>query len=99
MESFMEKTDDMPLWVYLAFSSIATRTGALWLIWICVLFTLYCVPWPRYFPDQTWVATLCLIKGWSWFAMMLPMTLWYGISLRWMDKNAKWAPKEVAPPE
>jgi hypothetical protein len=99
MESFMEKTDDMPLWVYLAFSSINTRRGALWLIWICVVFTLYCVPWPVYFSNQGWVVKICLIKSWSWFAMMLPMTLWYWISLRWMDIRSKWEDKQTNPPD
>jgi len=35
-----------------------------------------------------------LIKDWAWFAMMVPMTLWYWISLRWVDNNAGWADTE-----
>ena len=95
----MDKTDDMPLWVYLAFSSINTRRGALWLIGVCVASTLYCVPWPLYLTDQDWVAKIFLIKNWTWFAVMLPMTLWYWISLKWMDTRSKWEHKEITPPE
>jgi len=95
----MEKTDDMPLWVYLALSSVNTRRGALWLIGVCVASTLYCVPWPLYLTDQDWVAKIFLIKSWGWFAVMLPMTLWYWISLKWMDTRSKWEKKEVNPSE
>ncbi len=40
-ESFMENTGDIPLWVHLAFSSVSTRRAAMWLIWVCVVSTLY----------------------------------------------------------
>ncbi len=86
----MEKTDKPPLWVFLAFSSINTRKAALILIWSCVLFTLYCIPWVQFFPDEKWVATLFLIDDISWVIMMIPMVIWYLFSLRWMDKNQAW---------
>ena len=41
----MEKTSDMPIWVYLAFSSIEKRQTALLLIYACAAFALYCIPW------------------------------------------------------
>lgn len=86
----MKKTDNMPVWVYLAFSSIATRKGASLLIWSCVACTIYCIPWPMYFENGGWFVRICFIRNWSWFAMMVPMTLWYWLSLRWVDKNAEW---------
>lgn len=86
----MIKTDTTPLWVFLAFSSIETRKGALILIWSSLVFSLYCIPWANYFDGGGWVAKLFLIDDWSWFAMMLPMALWYWMSLRWVDKNLGW---------
>jgi hypothetical protein len=86
----MEKTDNMPFWVYLAFSSIATRKGALLLVWACVVFSIYCFPWPLYFASRDWVVKIFLIEDWSWFATMVPITVWYWISLRWIDNNPGW---------
>ncbi|ANE57584.1 hypothetical protein [Methylomonas sp. DH-1] len=86
----MQKTPNTPLWVFLALSSIETRRGALWLVWSSLLFTLYCVPWGHYFQGSAWVATMFLIEDWEWFAMMMPMTLWYWMSMRWVDKNGGW---------
>jgi len=86
----MEKKDNMPLWVFLAFSSINTRKGALILIWGCVVFSFYCIPWVKFFADQEWVRKIFLIDDWSWIAMMVPMVIWYCLSLRWVDKNAVW---------
>lgn len=87
----MEKTDNMPIWVYLAFSSITTRKGALWLILSSIAFTLYCIPWSILVTNPVWLTTLFLIDDWSWVAMMAPVTLWYLISLRWVDRNLGWA--------
>jgi hypothetical protein len=86
----MEKKDNTPLWVFLAFSSINTRKGALILIWSCIIFSLYCIPWSLFFSDQEWVAKIFLIDDWSWLAMMVPMIVWYWLSLRWVDKNTAW---------
>ena len=86
----MEKTDNMPIWVYFAFSSIATRKGALLMILSCVVFTIYCIPWSILIDSQSWMMKAFLINDWSWFAMMLPMTIWYWISLRWVDNNTGW---------
>ena len=55
-----------------------------------VLFTLYCVPWPQLVPLPGRLAGLFLVHGWSWFAMMIPITFWYWLSLRWADRNAAW---------
>ncbi len=86
----MEKKGNTPLWVFLAFSSINTRKGALILIWSCIVFSLYCIPWVKFFADQEWVGKIFLIDDWSWIAMMVPMVIWYWLSLRWVDKNAEW---------
>jgi hypothetical protein len=87
----MEKTDHMPLWVYLAFSSINTRKGALVLIASCAVFSLYCIPWAALFPGRDWIGKIFLIQDWSWVAMMLPITFWYWLSLKWMDGHDAWA--------
>jgi len=87
----MEKTDDIPLWVFLAFSSISTRKGALALTWASVVFSIYSIPWSLGFASQDWVAaTIFLIDDWSWLAFMVPITFWYWMSLRWIDNNSGW---------
>ena len=86
----MEKTNDMPIWVYLAFSSIEARRTALILIGASALFTLYCIPWVTLAEMPEWVGKVFRIDDWSWFAMMVPMTIWYWLALRWVDKNAGW---------
>ena len=86
----MEKTDNMPIWVYLAFSSIATRKAALLMIWASLAFSIYCIPWSQFLAGRDWVVKIFLIEDWSWFAMMAPITFWYWISLRWVDNNSKW---------
>jgi hypothetical protein len=42
-------------------------------------------------PGQAWLANVFLIDDWSWVLMMLPITLWYWLSLRWADANDGWA--------
>lgn len=91
----MTKTTNMPLWVFLAFSSIETRKGALILIGACALFSIYCLPWPLFFDSADWVAKIFLIEDWSWVAMMVPITLWYWLSLKWLDKNDGWESAEA----
>lgn len=87
----MDKTDNMPIWVFFAFSSINTRKTALLLTWACLLFSIYCIPWPVLFESQDWIGKIFLIDDWSWVAMMVPITLWYWLSLRWVDNNDGWA--------
>lgn len=85
----MSEAKKEPLWVQLAFSSIPSRKMAIVLIWSCILFSLYCLPWTT-FTDSETVASLFLIDDWSWAAMMLPICAWYILSLRWMDTNNAW---------
>jgi len=79
----------IPLWVFLAFSSIQKRNHALILIWACIIFSIYSLPWSTFINNDL-VATLFLIEDWSWIAMMLPICAWYILSLRWMDTNDSW---------
>ena len=79
----------MPLWVLLAFSSIQKRKHAIILIWASILFTLYCLPWVN-FTNNEIISSLFLIDDWSWIAMMVPISTWYILCLRWMDNNDGW---------
>lgn len=87
----MQKTKDMPLWVFLAFSSINSRKAAMWLIGACIIFGIYCIPWSNYFKTSAWIAKVFLIDDWSWVAMMVPITIWYWLSLKWIDNHSGWA--------
>lgn len=88
----MTKTKKTPIWVFLAFSAIETRKGALILIWASVAFSIYSLPWVLMFGDSIGELgkKILLIDDWSWIAMMVPITLWYIASLMWMDKNEGW---------
>ncbi len=85
----MSQKIKMPIWVLLAFSSIHKRKHALMLIWASVIFTLYCLPMAT-FVDSDIIKKLFLIDDWSWLAMMLPISIWYLLCLRWMDNNNAW---------
>jgi len=87
----VEKTDNMPIWVFLAYSAINTRKAALILIGACAIFTVYCIPWSSLFANPQWLGKLFRIEDWSWVLMMVPIMLWYWISLRWLDNNSGWA--------
>ena len=76
----------MPFWVLLAFSSIPKRKHAIMLIWVCIIFSLYCLPLVTFFDNEI-IAKLFLIDDWSWITMMIPICAWYILSLRWMDKK------------
>lgn len=91
----MERTKNMPIWVFLAFSSINTRKGALLLINACILFSIYCIPWSLLIPESGLVNSLFLIDDWSWLAMMVPIVFWYILSFKWIDKNSGWEHAEV----
>jgi hypothetical protein len=86
----VEKKETTPLWVFLAFSSINTRKGALILIWSCIIFSVYCIPWSLLYTEPAWIAKVFLIDDWSWLAMMIPMIIWYWLSLKWADKHSAW---------
>jgi len=86
----VQRSHNMPLWVYLAFSSIGTRKGALWLISVCIVFTLYCIPWRQVIPGQEWIKKIFLVDDWTWFVMMIPCVVWYWMSFKWIDNNATW---------
>lgn len=88
----MEKTRDMPTWVYFVVASIETRRTALMLVYVSAFFTFYCIPWAALFPGSDVVAKVFLIEDWSWFVTMVPITLWYWLAVKWVDKNVRWKP-------
>jgi hypothetical protein len=85
----MKQLDNTPLWVQLAWASVPTRKMAIWLIISCVVFAIYCVPWAR-FSANPLVAKLFWLHDWWWFASMIPLTIWYWLSLKWVDKHDGW---------
>ena len=86
----MEQRSPRPLWVDLVFSVIDKRKHALLLIGASALFTLYCVPWVKLIGPEHPVAGLLLADDWTWLALMIPVMVWYGLALRWMDKAGAW---------
>jgi hypothetical protein len=86
----MQKTDDMPLWVFFALSSIETRKTALLMILSNVIFSAYCIPWVSLYTESEWVAKIFLIEDWEWFAWSFPMTFWMWLSVKWVDKKQAW---------
>jgi len=89
MNDSTNNSKKMPLLVLLAFSSIQKRKHAIMLIWASLIFTFYCLPWVNFINHEV-VSTLFLIDDWSWIAMMIPICIWYILSLRWMDQNNAW---------
>ena len=87
----MKKRKNTPQWVYLAFATIETRRGALWMVWCNVLFSVYCIPWSQYIKDGSWIRKIFLVEGWLWFAVMVAITLWYWAALKWIDRNHAWS--------
>jgi hypothetical protein len=85
----MKQIDNTPLWVSLAWDSVPTRKIAMWIITSCVVFALYCVPWVKFSAHPT-VEKLFLIDDWWWSAPMIPLIIWYWISLKWVDKHNAW---------
>ena len=84
----MKQLDHTPLWVSLAWASVPTRNMAIWLIINCVVFAIYCVPWAQY-SSKPLVVKLFLFRDW-WFASMVSLTIWYWLSLKWVDKHDGW---------
>ena len=79
----MQRTSDMPLWVFLSLANINTRKGALILFGVCLAFSVACLPL-SYYQVVDWI-------DWSWAAIMFPYSLWYWLSIRWVDKHTGWA--------
>ena len=85
----MKQLDHTPLWVSLAWASVPSRKMAMWIIASCGLFAIYCVPWVMYSPNPL-VAKVFLLNDWWWFTSMIPLTIWYWLSLKWVDKHDAW---------
>ncbi len=74
----MERRDNMPLWVFLGLLNIESKKHALILVWSFVLLSIASIPLSYYMDD------------WSWAVMMIALTPWYWLSMRWVDKNSSW---------
>lgn len=85
----MKEIENTPLWVQLAWGNVGTRKLAMWMIFICIIFGFYCIPWTQY-TNHPLVAKLSLINDWSWALSMMPLTIWYWVAARWVDKHDGW---------
>lgn len=85
----MKVSETTPMWVQLAWGNVGARKIAVWMIVFCVLFMLYCIPWTQ-FSSHPVVAKLSLINDWYWAGSMLPLTIWYWLSLKWVDRHNAW---------
>lgn len=74
-----DNSSQPPLWVMLAFSNITKRQSAMWLISITAIATLGLGVWWLFFQGD-----------WTWFAWTVPLPIWYGLAMRWMDNNSAW---------
>jgi hypothetical protein len=74
----MERKENMPLWVFLGLMNIETRKGAKILYWSSFAFALFCIPLSWYLND------------WWWLGIMVPIVIWYGLSIQWVDKHSLW---------
>ena len=86
----MKSQDKTPMWVYLAFASVKTRRGAVFMVWLSTFCSLYCIPWSKYTPAP-WAGKVFLIDNWIWLGVMIVITLWYWLSLKWTDRNHVWS--------
>lgn len=78
----MERTDEMPEWVYLGLWGLNSRIAALSFMWICaVVGSVSLVATGRYPMAQ-------------WGAYMLLAVPWYWLSIRWVDQHGSWTRTE-----
>lgn len=85
----MERTSTMPLWVFLGLMNIETRKGAIILTSCSLLFALGFIPLPLFLEDWSWRDVA------EYSGMMTAITLWYWLSMRWVDKNNGWSQTDV----
>jgi hypothetical protein len=74
----MQRSNNMPLWVFLGLMNVETRKGTLILVYSMIICSIASIPLSWYLDD------------WWWAVMIAPMGLWYWLCLRWADKNAIW---------
>ncbi|MEZ7951969.1 MAG: hypothetical protein QMC02_04565 [Halioglobus sp.] len=80
----MDRKDNMPLWVFLGLLNLETRKAALLLVSCTLVFGLVFLPMPYLLDDWNWMDVV------NWSGMMFAITLWYWLSIRWVDKHSSW---------
>ena len=80
----MDRKDNMPLWVFLGLLNLETRKAALLLVSCALVFGLVFLPLPYLLDDWNWMDVV------NWSGMMFAITLWYWLSIRWVDKHSSW---------
>ena len=80
----MDRKDNMPLWVFLGLLNLETRKAALFLVSCTLVFGLAFLPLPYLLDDWNWMDVF------NWSGMMFAITLWYWLSIRWVDKHSSW---------
>ena len=80
----MKKKDNMPLWVFLSLVNLETRKAARLLVSCTLVCGLVFLPLPYLLDDWSWMDVF------NWSGMMFAITLWYWLSIRWVDKHSSW---------
>jgi len=74
----------MPLWVFLGLLNLESRKAALILIGCTFVFGMAFLPLPYILDDWNWIDVV------NWSGMMFAVTLWYWLSMRWVDQHSSW---------
>lgn len=74
----------MPLWVFLGLLNLESRKAALILIGCTFVFGMAFLPLPYILNDWDRIDVL------NWSGMMFAVTLWYWLSMRWVDQHSSW---------
>jgi hypothetical protein len=75
----MNKTEEMPLLVYLGLLGISSRSTALGFFWLCVALTV--------------ASAACSFVEHRWLGGVIAFGLaaaWYLYAVRWVDKHSSW---------
>ncbi len=80
----MDRKDNMPVGGFLGLVNMETRKAALLLVSCTLVFGLVFLPLPYLLDDWSWMDVV------NWSGMMLDITLWYWLSIRWVDKHSFW---------
>jgi hypothetical protein len=74
----MQRSNNMPLWVFLGLMNVETRKGARILVYLMIVCAFASIPLSWYLTD------------WLWAVTIVPMGIWYWLCLRWADRHAVW---------